>query len=128
VGGGEQVVALGSQGRYYVAFEDGTMEFEGGGNSDFHEVVSGEAAAVVAFGEHETSYFAMLASGEFFWCNVPPALDKLLNDNSITKNIHRWEPLSLSLSLSVSLFTSRTRRSEAHSASPQGAVRVSRPC
>jgi hypothetical protein len=63
-----QVVALGSQGRYYVAFEDGTMEFEGGGHSDFQEVVGSERVAVVAFGEHPTSYFTMLISGEFHWC------------------------------------------------------------
>jgi hypothetical protein len=67
-GAGVQVVALGSQGRYYVAFEDGTMEFEGGGHSDFSEVVASEAVAVVAFGEHPTSYFTLLISGEFHWC------------------------------------------------------------
>jgi hypothetical protein len=72
-------VALGSQNRYYIRFEDGKSEFVGCDRMvKTLQKKQSSAVRTVAFGDDWDSYFIVYSDGDYAYSNIPHALRKLL--------------------------------------------------
>ena len=76
-----EYVALGSKDRYFVRFRDGASQWS---NHDegFTKIIKEDERAIrsIAFGEHSDSYFIVYENGGYNYCNVPSALDDLMEE------------------------------------------------
>jgi len=79
-----EYVSIGSQGRYYVRFKDGTSEWIGCDGMSRVLKESNHKVKSIAFGEHWDSYFIVYTYGGYCYVNVPRSLDKLMDSRNKT--------------------------------------------
>jgi hypothetical protein len=73
-------VALGSNGRYYIEFDNGSSQWHMGCDSDLEADLREGGVATVAFGGVHDSYFVVRNSGSWSCWNVPQGLTDLIEE------------------------------------------------
>ena len=72
--------AMGSQGRYFIEFDNGHSQWSKACGDDFGEVIreKSERVTCVAFGEDDDSYCIIFADGSYYWKGIPTRISNIL--------------------------------------------------
>ena len=78
------LVALGSEGRYFIQFADGKFEWVGSDKMG-EKLKSNSSVISVSFGQHFNDYVIVFEHGGFSYSGVPVAVDNILRSNGNKK-------------------------------------------